>query len=115
MKGEFDSITPWPFRQKVTFSLIDQQEDLNDRENVVKILSGIRENEGWNARPLTEESSGRGFSNFLAHTKLMERRYIVDDTVFIRVKVDPQEGLSQKLLKQKGFFNLKNLTDSDSD
>ena len=115
MKGEYDSITPWPFRQKVTFSLIDQQEDLNDRENVVKILSGIRENEGWNARPLTEENSGRGFSNFLAHTKLMERRYIVDDTVFIRVKVDPQEGLSQKLLKQKGFFNLKNLTDSDSD
>lgn len=116
MKGEYDSITPWPFRQKVTFRLIDQQENLNDRVNIVNSLSGFRGNEGWNARPLTEKSIGRGFSTFLAHTKLMERRYIVDDTVFIRVEVDPlQEGVSQKGLKQKGFSDLKDSTESDSD
>ena len=117
MKGEYDSITPWPFRRKVTFSLIDQQEDLNDRENIVKRLSGVRGNEGWNARPLTEENKDfRGFSNFLAQTKLLERRYIVDDTVFIRVEVDPlQEGLSQKLPKQKSPLKLKYLKDSESD
>ena len=29
MKGEYDSILPWPFRRKVKYTLVDQQEYLN--------------------------------------------------------------------------------------
>ena len=34
MKGEYDAILPWPFKKKVKFTLIDQQEDPVKRENV---------------------------------------------------------------------------------
>ena len=36
MKGEYDAILPWPFRKKVRFTLIDQQEDPFKRENFVR-------------------------------------------------------------------------------
>ena len=38
MKGEYDSILPWPFRRKVIFTLVDQQRNLNDRKNIVKSI-----------------------------------------------------------------------------
>ena len=38
MKGGFDGMLPWPFRQKVTFTLIDQKDQLSSRFNVVRSL-----------------------------------------------------------------------------
>jgi len=35
MKGEYDALLPWPFNKKVTFTLIDQDEDLLKRKKVV--------------------------------------------------------------------------------
>jgi len=35
MKGEYDTILSWPFKKTVTITLIDQQEDPLERENVV--------------------------------------------------------------------------------
>ena len=92
MKGEHDAALPWPFHKKVTISLIDQQENLNDRKNVVKSLRIDPEQKNF-ARPVTDKNTPRGFSEFVPHDKLMERRYIVDDTMFIQVKfttVTPQ-------------------------
>ena len=51
MKGEYDAILPWPFKKKVKFTLIDQQEDLVQRHNITrhfiadknqKALEGLR-------------------------------------------------------------------------
>ena len=36
MKGEYDAILPWPFKKKVKFELIDQQEDPAQQENVTE-------------------------------------------------------------------------------
>ena len=36
MKGEYDTILPWPFKKRVTFTLIDQQGNPVERENVAK-------------------------------------------------------------------------------
>jgi len=36
MKGQYDAILPWPFKKKVQFTLIDQQEDPAQRENITR-------------------------------------------------------------------------------
>jgi len=84
MKGDYDDVLTWPFNKKVTFMLVDQQEDLNDQEN--KVISFIPD-KGWQ-RPLAgDDIIGKGFNKFISHEKLRERRFIVDDTIFIRVKI----------------------------
>ena len=86
MKGEYDPILPWPFHKEVTFTLIDQQENQNDQDNVIRSFSEAT-NKTWNVRPDTE-NPGNGFNQFVSHTKLRERCFIVDDTMYIHVKVD---------------------------
>jgi hypothetical protein len=34
MKGNRDATLPWPFTKSYTFTLIDQQDDVNQRENI---------------------------------------------------------------------------------
>jgi len=88
MKGEYDSILPWPFKKKVKVTLIDQQEDPFERENVTRSLNPANHSKRLD-RPTTEQNVGSGFSRFLSHEDLYSRRYIVDDTLFLQVEVCP--------------------------
>ena len=91
MKGEYDAILPWPFKKKVKFTLIDQQEDLVKRENVINQF--ISDNEPCFARPTKEEStSGYGYPEFISQEKLHSRCYLVDDTLFLKVEVGPSSS-----------------------
>ena len=84
MKGEYDATLTWPFDKKYKFTLIDQQENEHDRENVVS--SEIRDPKSSSVqRPVQKENVGRGFHQFVSHEKLQKRRYIVDDTIFVQV------------------------------
>ena len=85
MKGEYDAILSWPFKKRVKFTVIDQQEDADKQENVTFELP--IENTPAFARPVTEENAGRGFGDFISHKKLNSRRYIVDDTLFLQVEI----------------------------
>ena len=86
MKGGFDGMLPWPFRQKVTFTLIDQKDQPSGRFNVVRSLY-VTFSTG---RPLTEEvDESQGIARFISHSNLSLSRYVVDDTLFIQVKIDP--------------------------
>ena len=90
MKGELDAILSWPFHKKVTFTLIDQQENANDRENIVKsVISDSKS--GSFKRPVEKENFGWGFAKFVSHEKLQERRYIVDDAIFIQFHITSPE------------------------
>ena len=40
MKGEYDAILRWPFNKKVKFTVIDQQNDPDQRENVTGGIVG---------------------------------------------------------------------------
>jgi len=86
MKGENDATLHWPYNKMVTFTLVDQQEDPNEKKDIVRTFTANVESEKCFARPVTNENSGRGFFNFVPHNKLSERRYIVDDTLFIQVQ-----------------------------
>lgn len=84
MKGEYDAMLSWPFHKMITFTLIDQQENPSDRENI----SGSFTSETI-ARPVKDEGIGEGYHEFISHDKLKKRRYIVDDTAFIQMQVSP--------------------------
>ena len=88
MKGEYDGMLAWPFHQKVIFVLVDQQDNLEERDNVVMHFRANTKLENF-ARPVSEENPGRGYARFVSHDKLKSRRYIVDDTLFIQVAVSP--------------------------
>lgn len=87
-RGDYDAMLLWPLKKKVTFTLIDQQEDPNQRENVIMQFITGNFPEDFK-RPLQEESTGIGFPEFVSHEKLNSRRYIVDDTLFLQVEVGP--------------------------
>ena len=89
MKGEYDAKLLWPFQSIVKFTLIDQQEDADDRENIVLSLQAIPPSAEVVERPLNDENNGRGFAKFVSLTKLTGRRYIVDDMIFIQLQVAP--------------------------
>ena len=88
MKGDFDSILKWPFVKRVTFTLIDQQENANDRENIIGSVRENQEQQAWNSRPLREFGCGRGIGKFVSHDVLMKRGYVQDDTILIQAKFE---------------------------
>ena len=89
MRGENDATLEWPFQKRVVFTLIDQQETDASKQNIVRdfhrphpqprLLKQF-------ARPVTDENPvGHGYIKFVSHKTLQERRYIVDDTILIKV------------------------------
>jgi len=87
MKGEYDAILPWPFNKKVTFTLIDQQEDPLERENAVCDFTPT--NREPFLRPRDEENTGHGKPKLISQQQLKTRRYVVNDTLFLQVEIGP--------------------------
>ena len=92
MKGEYDASLTWPFHKKVTFTLIDQQENANDRENIVWSFTSDPKRSSFE-RPVKEQNVGWGLHTFVSHEKLQKRRYIVDDAIFIQVHITSPEQM----------------------
>ena len=85
MKGEYDAILRWPFNKKVMFTLIDQQDEPDKRENITAEFIGL--NIPNFTRPTTEENIGMGFHCFISHEELKSHHYIVDDSLFLQVEI----------------------------
>ena len=82
MKGEFDSILQWPFTHKVTFKLINQcgGRDVVDTFQPDPLSSSFQ-------KPKTDMNIASGCPRFVSLNELMQNGFIVDDTVFIKVKI----------------------------
>lgn len=92
MKGEYDALLPWPFTKNVSVSVIDQQDDPTERENITALYKAAAEDENnCFARPMTEENNPFGDALMASQEDLRDKRkYIVDDTVFLLVTIqDP--------------------------
>jgi hypothetical protein len=88
MKSDRDVALPWPFKKRFTFVLVDQQDDLNQRQNIRKPFSP-RGAEQQCTRPEQRENVGMGDKQLVRHSTLCTRQYIRDDTVYIKILVDP--------------------------
>ena len=88
MKGEYDAILPWPFQQRVDFVLIDQDNEIGARQNKVWRLSCDRDSDYFK-RPNKMKSLGFGCPKFVSLETLRTKHYIRDNTIFIRIDVEP--------------------------
>ncbi|XP_072126241.1 TNF receptor-associated factor 3-like isoform X3 [Mobula birostris] len=86
MRGEYDSLLPWPFRQKVTLTLLDQGLGKGHVSDTFK----PDPNSSSFGRPQGEMNVASGCPLFVAQTVLenKNRQYIKDDTIFIKITVD---------------------------
>ena len=86
IEGEYDAILQWPCTKNVTLTLIDQQENLDDRQSVSCTLKG--EKKKWKSRPVKGKELFWGAREFVSHEELQKRAYIVDDTIFLQAKFE---------------------------
>ncbi|KAI5626513.1 TNF receptor-associated factor 5, partial [Silurus asotus] len=87
MRGDFDSLLPWPFHQSVTLTLLDQS---GSRNHVSCSFTPDTNTESF-CRPTADSNAALGFSRFISHNDLEGSQnavFVRDDTLFIKVKVD---------------------------
>uniref|UniRef100_A0A671N5N6 TNF receptor-associated factor n=1 Tax=Sinocyclocheilus anshuiensis TaxID=1608454 RepID=A0A671N5N6_9TELE len=87
MRGDFDSLLPWPFRQNITLTLLDQSGSRNHQSNT---FTPDTNSDSFH-RPTSDANVATGFPRFISHGDLEAPRnavYVRDDTLFVKVKVD---------------------------
>ncbi|GAA6083271.1 TNF receptor-associated factor 1, partial [Tachysurus ichikawai] len=85
MRGEYDPLLSWPFKHKVTFFLIDQ----NQREHVIDTFRPDLLSVSFQ-RPVSDMNVASGCPLFcpLAKLRSLKHAYCKDDTLFIKCVVD---------------------------
>ena len=83
MRGEYDAILRWPFQQKVTLMLLDQ----NNVEHAIDAFRPDRNSSSFQ-RPRREVNIASGCPTFCSLSELHNHAYVKDDTMFIKVIVD---------------------------
>lgn len=78
--GEYDSILPWPFKEKVRVTLIDQCEREGMRANISEVINF--KDLPW-SRGFIEAEEGFGAPYFVGQDTLRSRSYIKENTIFI--------------------------------
>ena len=83
MPGQYDAILHWPFKQKVTFMLLDQ-------DNVEHVIDAFRPDPNSSSfqRPRRETNIANGCPMFCSLTELNNHAYVRDDTMFLKIIVD---------------------------
>uniref|UniRef100_A0A1A9WDL9 TNF receptor-associated factor 4 n=1 Tax=Glossina brevipalpis TaxID=37001 RepID=A0A1A9WDL9_9MUSC len=90
LPGEYDALLKWPFSHSITFTLFEQ----GCQTGQGGVAESFVPDPTWEnfQRPSNEpDQLGFGFPRFISHEMLHRRPFIKDDTVFLRVKVDPSK------------------------
>lgn len=82
MRGDYDAILNWPFLQKVTFMILDQ----DNVEHAIKSFGPDPQSSSFQ-RPRRETNISTGISRFLSLTDLYKHAYVKDDTMFVKIHV----------------------------
>uniref|UniRef100_A0A8C5NK78 TNF receptor-associated factor 1 n=1 Tax=Junco hyemalis TaxID=40217 RepID=A0A8C5NK78_JUNHY len=85
MKGDYDALLPWPFRHKVTFMLLDQ----NNREHIIDAFRPDLTSASFQ-RPVNEMNVASGCPLFLPLAKLQSPKhaYVREDTLFLKCIIE---------------------------
>ena len=86
MRGEYDALLRWPFRQKVTIMLLDQ-------DNVEHVIDAFRPdpNSASFQKPRREMNVASGCPLFCSLAELNKRVYVRDDVMFMKIIVDTSD------------------------
>ena len=98
MKGDYDDMLSWPFSKKITFTIIDHNKDLKERKNRTDYLSPSKPELPLRIRDIFSKRPGQKkmvvedvFWYFISHKALETRHFIVNDTLFLQVDVEPDD------------------------
>ena len=86
VRGEHDESLEWPFTKRVTFIVVDQQNNELDVNNYETTMTPEGQ-EQFN-RPVAESNEGLGFQKFMLHSTARSRQYIKNGAVYIAVEVE---------------------------
>ena len=83
MRGEYDALLTWPFRQTVTLMLLDQDKQKD-------IFQSFRPDPSSSSfqRPINEMNVASGCPKFAPLSILENPSYVKDDTMFLKCRVD---------------------------
>ena len=84
MRGEYDSLLQWPFRQRVTLSILDQS---GNRKHITDTFRPDPTSTSFR-KPVGEMNIASGSPMFATHAKVEGDAYLKDDTIFIAISVD---------------------------
>jgi len=96
LPGEYDSILKWPFKHTISFTLLDQNPD---RHSAVNIIESFIPDPAWPnftraSKVADPDQLGFGFPKYVPHGMLGMRNYVKDDTLFIKIRADPNKGVA---------------------
>jgi len=83
MRGDYDALLRWPFRQKVTLMILDQ----NQQEHVVDAFMPDPNSSSFQ-RPRQEMNVASGCPKFFPLSELTEHAFVKDDCMFIKMIID---------------------------
>jgi hypothetical protein len=80
----------WPFRQKVTFILLDQSTE--SKENIIDSFKPDPNSNSFK-RPISDMNIASGIPHFCSLNKLksQEHEYKKDDCMFIKIIIDTRD------------------------
>lgn len=89
MKGEYDALLKWPFRQRVSLMLLDQT---TGSRNMVDTFRPDPSSSSFQ-KPVNDMNIASGCPLFVSHNVLEapDSVYLKDDTIFIKIDVDTKD------------------------
>ena len=84
MKGPFDALLSWPFKQKVTLSIINQA----GKKHVTDTFRPDPQSNSFQKPTLKEMNVASGCPMFIRLEHLLNGGFVKDDCIFLRVVVD---------------------------
>ena len=86
MRGQYDALLRWPFRQKVTLMMLDQ-------DNIEHVIDAFRPDPNSSSfqKPARKMNIASGCPLFCSLSDLDKRSYVRDDTMFIKIIVDTSD------------------------
>lgn len=88
MRGEYDTLLQWPFRQVVTLSILDLS---GNKRHIVEKFRPSSDSSSFQ-RPVSEMNVASGCPQFMDKKYLQTTRFVEDDTMYIRVQVQEFHG-----------------------
>ena len=84
MKGPFDALLPWPFKQKVSLTIINQA----GKSHVTDTFCPDPQSNSFQRPSQKEMNIASGCPMFIHHDQLFNGGFVKDDCIFLRVTVD---------------------------
>ena len=86
MRGQYDALLRWPFRQKVTLMMLDQ-------DSIEHVIDAFRPDPNSSSfqKPAREMNIASGCPLFCPLSNLDKHAYARDDTMFIKIIVDTSD------------------------